>query len=114
MALRPQEMKVGIVGYGAFGKFLAVLLKRFAPEAEIRFFSRTHTSDGKTFFSLEETAASDIVILAVPIAALEAILKKIVPLMSRESILVDVSTVKKYPVQLLKKYAKGRTYIATH
>src|SRR4051812_4126047 len=96
---------IGIIGYGAFGTFLAVLFKRFAPQVAVRVYSRTHTLDGKTFFMLEEAAASDAVIVAVPIHALEQNLKKIIPLMSAEGILVDVSTVKKYPVSLLKKYA---------
>lgn len=105
---------VGIVGHGAFGTFVAVLLKRFAPQISVRFYSHTHQPDGETFFPLEDVAQSDVIILAVPIHVLEEMIKKIVPLMSKETIMVDVSTVKKYPVSLLKKYAKGRKYIATH
>ncbi len=105
---------VGIVGHGHFGILLQTLVRRFAPQVQVRMFSRRHATDGREFFSIEETAGSDIVILTVPIHAIEATLKKIVPLLSENGILVDICTVKKYPVQLLKKYAKGKRYIATH
>jgi prephenate dehydrogenase len=105
---------VGVIGHGAFGAFLGVLLGRFAPQMEVRFYSRSHSVDGKTFFSISEVAQCDVVILAVPIHALEEWIKKVVPMMRVDGVLIDISTVKKYPVQLLKKYAKGRKYIATH
>jgi len=105
---------VGIVGHGAFGAFLGVLFKRFAPQMRVRFFSRSHKPDGNDFFPFEDVAQCDAIILGVPIHALEGTIKRVVPLMGKYSVLVDVSTVKKYPLQLLKKYAKGKRYIATH
>ena len=105
---------VGIVGYGAYGTLLQILIARFAPEVAIKVYSRHHTPDDQMFFSLEEVAACDAVFLAVPIHALEENLKKLVPLINDKTTLVDVSTVKKYPGSLLKKYAKGKSYVATH
>jgi prephenate dehydrogenase len=67
-----------------------------------------------TFFSLEDTCASDVVILAVPIHAFEEHLVRILPLLSPRSILVDVSTVKLHTTQILKRLAGTRPYIATH
>jgi prephenate dehydrogenase len=104
---------VGIVGHGNFGRFLEVLLGRFAPQVEVKVYS-PNQKVGKRFCTLEEVAKCDAVVLAVPIHALESVIKKIVPLMSKTGILVDVSTVKKFPAGLLKKYAKGKKYIATH
>jgi len=112
--MSPDIRSVGIIGHGHFGNLLQTLVRRFAPQAEIRMFSRKHAPDGKDFFSLDETAGCDIVFLAVPIHAIEATLKKIVPLLSEKGVLIDISTVKKYPIELLKKYAKGKRYIATH
>jgi len=108
-----QISSVGIVGHGNFGSFLQALLERFAPEMQVKVFSRREKFH-EPFYSLEEVAKCDAVILAVPIHALEDMIQKIVPLMSEKGILVDVSTVKKFPAGLLKKYAKGRNYIATH
>jgi prephenate dehydrogenase len=104
---------VGIVGHGNFGKFLQVLLARFTPEIQVKIFS-PKTKLHAPYCTLEEVAKCDAVVLAVSIHALEPVIKKFVPLMSGEGILVDVSTVKKYPAGLLKKYAEGKKYIATH
>ncbi|KND47972.1 MAG: arogenate dehydrogenase (NADP+), plant [Parcubacteria bacterium C7867-004] len=105
---------IGIIGYGDFGRFLEALAKRYAPEIVVRVFSRSKEPDNERFFSLEDTAACDIVIIAVSIRAFEETLKKVLPLLSPESILVEVNTVKVMPVRLLRELAKGQRYIATH
>src|SRR3989344_786764 len=105
---------VGIVGYGAFGALLHALLGRFAPDVAVRVHTHGKKPDRKTFFSLAETAKSDVVILAVPIAEFEEVLKRVVPLTRKGTIIVDVATVKVHTVRLLKNLAKGRRYIATH
>lgn len=105
---------VGIIGYGNFGACAETLLKRFAPTLLLRIYAPEREPDRKRFFALDEVAQSDAVILAVPIKAFEKVLKKILPLMSPEGIIVDVATVKVHTVKLLKKLAKGRRYIATH
>lgn len=100
---------VGIVGHGAFGTLLEKLLRRFVSDAEIRVFD--HRKKGA---SLKEVAQSDVVFLAVPIAAFEDVLKKVLLLAPKDTVLVDVATVKVHTANLLKKMAKGRRYIATH
>lgn len=105
---------VGIIGYGNFGAFVHVLLQRFAPKVRVRIHAPEKKPDGKTFSSLEEVAASDAVILAVPIHAFEEVVKKIVPHLSEDVVIVDVCTVKMHPIKVLKRLAKGRKYIATH
>ncbi len=105
---------IGIVGYGDFGQFLEVLARKFAPLLEIRISSRRHEPDGTRFFSFEEVCASDIVIIAVSIRAFEETLLKVLPLLAPESILVEVNTVKRHPVELLRVHAAGKHYIATH
>jgi prephenate dehydratase len=106
--------RVGIVGYGSFGALAHKLLQRFAPSLEVRVYSTDRKPDGKTFFSLAETAKSDAVILAVPIHAFEEVLKKALPLVRKDTVIVDVATVKVHPVSLLRTFAKGRRYLATH
>ncbi|OGG54614.1 hypothetical protein A3C20_00985 [Candidatus Kaiserbacteria bacterium RIFCSPHIGHO2_02_FULL_55_25] len=105
---------VGIVGYGAFGKLLFTLVGRFAPSVEIRVFSSHEKPDGKKFFTLEETAQSDAVVLAVPIHAFEGALKKILPHMRDGGIVVDVATVKVHTAAILKRLAGNQPFIATH
>ncbi|HEY5383389.1 MAG TPA: prephenate dehydrogenase [Candidatus Paceibacterota bacterium] len=105
---------VGIVGYGSFGAFLEVLIRRFAPAAHIKIYSSRFEHDGTKFFSLAEVAASDVVILSVPIHAFEETLAKVLPLMKESGIIVDVATVKMHTVEILKRLASKQPYIATH
>ena len=105
---------VGIVGHGKFGSFLCELIARFAPEVEIRVYSRRHQPDGTCFFSLEDTAACDAVILTVPIHAFEENLVKTLSHIPPQSVIVDVATVKLHTLDMLKRHASGRRYIATH
>jgi len=105
---------VGIVGYGSFGALAHTLFKRFAPSVEVRIFSPDRKPDNKQFFSLADTATCDAVILAVPIHSFEEVLLKVIPLAGKDTVIVDIATVKVYTVGLLKKLAQGRRYIATH
>src|SRR3989344_1614089 len=109
------ELKtVGIIGYGSFGALACTLFERFAPAVQVRVFSQDQKPDDKIFFSLENTATCDAVILAVPIHTFEEVLAKIVPLAGKDTVIVDIATVKVHTVGLLKKLAKGHRYIATH
>lgn len=105
---------IGIVGYGAFGALSHTLIGRFAPDVEVKVYAPEKRPDGQTFFTLAEAAKCDALILAVPIHAFEEVLKKILPLVRKDTVIVDVSTVKTHTVNLLKKLAKGRRYVATH
>lgn len=109
-----QIQSVGIVGYGAFGKLLCTLIQRFAPGIEIRIFSSRHEPNGKTFCTLEDVAQSDVVVLAVPIHAFEETLHKVLPLMRKDTVVVDVATVKVHTTTILKRLAADRRYIAAH
>lgn len=110
MAIR----SVGIVGYGAFGRLIETLLRRFAPAIEVRIFSSRATPDGKIFFALEETAGCDVLFLAVPIHAFEENIAKVLPHAKPETVLVDVATVKVHTVEVLKRLAGKQPYIAAH
>mgnify|MGYP003394442745 FL=1 len=105
---------IGIIGYGSFGTLAEKLLRRFAADIEVRVHSERHAADGKTFFSFQDTVASDAIVFAVPIAAFEDALTKALPLMRETAIIVDVATVKVHPVEVLKRLAGKRPWIATH
>ena len=105
---------LGIVGHGAFGAFLESLARRFAPGVTVRVFARKATPDGARFFTVEETCACDVVIIAVSIRAFEETLLKILPMLKLGAILVDVNTVKEHPARLLAQHAQGVAYVAPH
>ena len=105
---------VGIVGHGSFGALACTLFERFAPGVVVRVFSQEQKPDNQKFFSLADTARCDAVILAVPIHAFEDVLAKIIPLAGKDTVIVDIATVKVHTAGLLKKLAKGHRYIAAH
>ncbi|MDE2213013.1 MAG: prephenate dehydrogenase/arogenate dehydrogenase family protein [Patescibacteria group bacterium] len=105
---------VGIVGHGSFGAFVELLTKRFAPELMVKIYSSRVNPDGKRFFSLSEAASCDVLILAVPIRAFEETLQKVLPLVSENTILVDVATVKLHTTEVLRRIAQKTHYVASH
>ena len=102
---------VGIIGHGAFGALVETLLRRFAPGVLVRAYD---TKKGKGKATLSEAAQCDAVVLSVPISEFENTLKEAIPLTRPDTVIVDVSTVKVHTTALLKKFAEGRPYIATH
>ncbi|MEY2665667.1 MAG: hypothetical protein RLZZ480_772 [Candidatus Parcubacteria bacterium] len=70
--------------------------------------------DGDTFFSLEEVAACDVVILCGAIREYETQLAAVLQHAPEETIIIDVATVKKYTSELLKKHCEGRRFFSTH
>lgn len=107
-------MTIGILGYGHFGKFLAVLAARFLPQVSIRIYSRQHEPDGKQFFSLAETASADVVILCGSIAAYEEQIHSALPYLQPTAIVVDVATVKVYSENLFRNLLPQQPYLCMH
>lgn len=81
-------MKVGIIGFGSFGQFASRVL---APYADVVVWSEPAVEQGVSF---EEVAASDVVILAVPLPAYEPVLLRLKPLLHSETVVVDICSVK--------------------
>lgn len=109
-----QINSIGIIGYGAFGEFLELLIKRFAPNVQVKIHSSRFASDGQKFFDEREVCECDAVIFACAIRDFESQLKKLLPLIPKTTVIVDVATVKCHTVKLLKDLAGDRPYIATH
>lgn len=106
--------KVGIIGYGNFGKFLHKLAGKFFPNISVRVYSRRAKIDNQTFFSLETVCRSDVVILCGAIHEYKEQLTTIVSCAREDSILVDVATVKKYTNELMRELWPTGRFISTH
>ena len=104
----------GLVGYGHFGAFLHALARRYLPDAPLKIHSSRRAPDGVLFFPLEEVAACDAVVLAVPISAYPETLARIDPHLGADSVVVDVATVKKYTTDLLQAARPARRFVAMH
>ena len=105
---------IGIVGYGAFGEFLELLINRFAPSVTVKIYSSRFSADGQKFFSIEDVCKCDVVILCCAIRDFESELKKLLPLIPKATVIVDVATVKCHTTSLLRELAGDRLYIASH
>ncbi len=107
-------LSFGLIGYGHFGAFLHVMAQRYLPDAPLKIHSARRKPDGVLFFPLEEVAACDAVVLAVPISAYPDTLARIGPHLGADSVVVDVATVKKYTMDLLQAVQPARPFLAMH
>ena len=89
------KKQIGLFGFGAFGRLMVSHLSS-------RFDFVIHDpalNDGAT---LHQAAACPIVILAVPVAALEETVKRIAPHLRRGNLVIDVGSVKVKPAAIMK------------
>ena len=108
---------IGILGFGRFGKLMAQYLSR---DFDVRVYNRSDNAhaieaSGATPASLEDACHQKIVILSVPISVLGVTLEMIAPLLAQDALVVDVCSVKEYPVKLMKDLLpEGVSILATH
>ncbi len=109
--------EIGIIGFGQFGQFAAKLLRKRASVvvSDAKNLCGAAESLGVRFVPLQEAASRNIVILAVPISAMEQVLRNIKPFLRKGTLLADVCSVKMQPVELMKKIVPSHINIlGTH
>ena len=94
--------KAGIIGYGRFGKVMADLLSK---KYEVRVYDiqEINNHEGVSFCSLAEVLECILVFIAVPIRAFEEVIKEIATYKLYNTTIVDVCSVKVYPIDIMKK-----------
>ncbi len=100
---------VWIIWYGHFGSFIHQIVTTYFPGVAVKVASRTY----EKALSWEEVAWCDLVFPCVPLARFEDCIDRLVPLLWKDTILVDVCTVKSMPISCLQKYI-GVRYLCTH
>ena len=109
--------KIGLVGFGRFGK---LIIRHLSSDFEFYIYDKKNKKkeirkNNATPATFNEACRQDIVILAVPISDMENTLKNIKNLLKKNSILIDVCSVKEYPVKLMKSILPKHVQIlATH
>jgi len=109
-------MEIGIIGFGRFGQLMVEYLSQDYP---VYVSSRTATpSDienaGGVESSLEKVCSRDVVIPSVPISTFESVITQIRDYLDN-NLLVDVCSVKEYPVEVMQRLIPGNVQIlATH
>lgn len=109
--------KVGVIGYGMFGK---LLFKEMLKGLSVTVYSRHLRSEPETEIkrakNLRELVENtDFIIPAVPISKFEEVIKEIIPYLRKNTVVMDVCSVKSYPVQIMQKLLPDYIQkIATH
>lgn len=85
---------IGIIGQGRFGTLLLEMLPSVFPDAEIISFTRG---------TMSEVHQCDLVIPAVPIHNFAEVIRHIGPILNDRAIVMDVCSVKSYPVSVMKR-----------
>lgn len=108
---------IGIIGFGRFGKLMAGYL---AKDFKVYVYNRSDKAEqiaatGAVPAGLAAAAGQKVVILSVPISRMEDFLKEIAPLLAPDAIVVDVCSVKVYPVRWMTALLPASVSIlATH
>lgn len=109
--------RIGLIGFGRFGKLIVSHLSN-----EFEFYVYDRQGNEKEIMeinaspaTLSEACKQEIVILAVPISEIGNTLKNIKNLLKKDTIVIDVCSVKEYPVKLMKSILpKNVQILATH
>jgi prephenate dehydrogenase len=110
--------RLGLIGFGQFGQLAAGVLKDHfdvlvsdpAPGAADR-----ARELGVGFGPLEEAAARDVVVVAVPVAAMREVLAAVAPHLQSGALVVDVGSVKTLPARWMAELLPADVdIVATH
>ncbi|MCA9349945.1 prephenate dehydrogenase [Candidatus Saccharibacteria bacterium] len=110
-------MTISIIGYGQFGKLLTEIL---APHLEkIYLVSSRQLSDlpkGCEQVDLKQAiSVSKIIIPSVPMQSFKSVLQEIAPLLQPDTLIIDVGSVKLYPIEQMQLILPHNVSIlATH
>lgn len=110
-------MKIGIIGFGSFGQFMAKHLKDKAKVVVTNTSNKEREAKkiGVKFLPLDEVVGSDIVILSVPIEKMEEVLHSIKNKINPGTLVLDVCSVKIFPCELMMRILpKNIEIIGTH
>ncbi|MGE0082945.1 MAG: prephenate dehydrogenase/arogenate dehydrogenase family protein [Desulfococcaceae bacterium] len=108
---------IGIIGFGRFGKLMAGYL---SGDFEVFIYNRSGKDEeirkiGAKPAVLAEVCSQKVLILSVPISAMQGFLKEISPLLRKDAVVVDVCSVKVWPVQWMQELLpQSVSILATH
>lgn len=108
---------LGILGFGAFGEFMAKHLKPYFSVTvyDPRDLSEIAKSIGVNFGTLQEAASGDIVVFAVPVQFLEGLVSEAKLFLKPGALVMDVSSVKVKPVEIMTRLLPDNVdIVATH
>jgi prephenate dehydrogenase len=111
------KRSIGIIGFGRFGQFLVDHLKDHFDVSVSDCVDRKNEARklGVELTTLQECAKKDMIILSVPISELEGVLQRIVPELNPDSLILDVCSVKEYPIRIMEELLPSECeFVGTH
>ena len=105
---------VGIIGFGRFGKVLANLLKK---GFQVKVFDNNSNVylPGTQFVDKKTILSEKTIFVAVPIRNFESVIKEIANDLFEGQTIIDVCSVKMYPINIMKKHLPNNiNIIGTH
>lgn len=108
---------IGLIGFGRFG---SLIVKHLSDDFKFYVYDRINKKNeikknNAVPSSLKDACQTDIVILAVPISEMQSTLENIKSLLKKNSIVIDVCSVKEYLVKLMRSILpKYVQILATH
>ncbi|MFQ5928361.1 MAG: prephenate dehydrogenase/arogenate dehydrogenase family protein [Acidobacteriota bacterium] len=106
--------KIGLLGFGRFGKMVSGYLQRH--KELLVYDCDAHKMQGLTqAATFEEVVSAELIILCVPISAVEETCKKMAPFLRKGQIVVDTCSVKRRPIQwMLAHLPEAVQILGTH
>jgi prephenate dehydrogenase len=109
--------KVAIIGFGRFGQLLAGLAHDVFEVSVLDSSEQAqkHASEaGYKLITNEDLSSVDVVFLAVPISSFESITGALAPYITKEQLIVDLCSVKIYPISVMTSIFPDSEIIGTH
>ena len=115
-------MRVAIIGgSGKMGKWFAHFLKNDGKGIVIYARNKANLEDAAEHLGVEATAdlseavtGADYVILSVPIDSFERVVLQLKPLLTEGQVVIDVTSIKERPVELMQKHLSQCRILGTH
>ncbi len=114
-------MKIAIIGgSGKMGRWLANFLLKAGREVIITGRNRRKLLEAKQQLGIEVATnveavkRADVILLSVPIDNFEAVIKQICPYIRPEQIIIDITSIKVSPVEIMHKHIKRGVTLGVH
>ena len=99
-------MRVSLIGHGRLGKLISSFLSR---DVDLDIFDQSISRP------ISEISNSSVVLLCVPISQMEKVCQDISPHLQENTLIIDVCSVKEYPMEVMKKNLPSHAQIlGTH
>lgn len=115
-------MKIAIIGgYGKMGRWFANFLLKDGKEVIIAGRNKGKLLEVKQQLNVEVTTNNaeavkdaDVVLISVPIGSFDEVVKQIAPYTHPEQVIVDITSIKAFPVETMHKHIKTGLVLGVH